>query len=432
MKSNNSSKSSYWVLGIVIWSIAALFFLYEFFLRTFVGSVAHQIIPDLGLNAETFSIIGSAYYVAYAFMQIPVGILADKFGVKINLLFATLICALATWYFANATDFITAFIGRIAMGFGSSFAFVNLLIITITWFPPKYFGFFAGLSQLVGTMGPLLAAGPLIALMKGLDETWRAALTQIAVFGLILAILVLFFVKNKPRDSSLNLIFLSSKEPLKVRMLKLIRNQQALFIALYSAAVYVPIALMGAIWGVDYLQACGLSQAYAANVISISWLGYAIGCPMLGAISDLTKRRKPILLLSALLGVFSTSIILYIHLSNMPWLYIILFFCLGLAAAGQNLGFATIAEHVDFSTRATALGLNNASITLFSAIIPPIASYFIYQAVGNNIAKATPADFAAGLSVMPFLYLLAGLIALTLIKETFCKAQLDTIKLSLT
>ena len=119
---------TFYFRGLIIWMIAAFFFLYEFFLRTFVGSVAHQIIPQLHLTVEKFALIGSAYYIAYGVMQIPVGILVDKFGVKRVMLFATLMCVFATFLFSHATDFAFAFVSRFLMGFGSSFAFVCLCL----------------------------------------------------------------------------------------------------------------------------------------------------------------------------------------------------------------------------------------------------------------------------------------------------------------
>lgn len=429
---NESKNTVISTLGIFIWSLAALFFLYEFFLRTFIGSVAHQIIPDLHLNAETFAILGSAYYVAYGIMQIPVGILADKFGVKILMIFATLTCAAATFGFAKAHTFYSALISRFFMGFGSSFAFICLLVVAVTWFPRKYFGFFAGLSQFIGTMGPLLAGGPLIAFMADYHETWRTALTDISAFGVLLCLLIIIIVKNKPRDQEQPLIFLSMKTPFKIRLLRLAQNNQAWAVALYSAAVYISLALLGAIWGTEYLQSKGLSQVYAGDMISIAWLGYAIGCPLLGAFSDLSQRRKPLLISCGLLGIISTSGILYLNLTENTWIYGVLFFGLGIAASGQNIGFATISEHVDLATRATALGMNNATLTLFGAIFPPIVSYVVYLTTTPGATNLSAKSFVLGLSIMPLLNLASTLIAMIWIKETFCKPQKEAIKLTVT
>ncbi len=424
---NLQQKSPISTLGLIIWGLAALFFLYEFFLRTFVGSVAHQVIPDLKLNAETFAIIGSAYYVAYGVMQIPVGILADKFGVKILMVFATLVCVVSTFLFAHADGFSTAFISRLLMGFGSSFAFVCLLVIAVTWLPKQYFGFFAGTSQFIGTMGPLLAGGPLIALMARTHQDWRSTLSKIGAFGLILSILMLFLVKNKPRDGEQTLIFLTHEEPLKSRLLRLAKNQQAWIVAFYSATIYVSMALLGAIWGTEYLQVCGLSQGAAASIISLAWLGYAIGCPLLGAFSDIAKRRKPMLVFCALLGLFATTAITYIPLHHTRWAYAFLFFCLGMAASGQNIGFATIAEHSDIRTRATSLGLNNGVITLFSAFIPPLVSYFIFLSAGSNSDHLKPENFTLAFTIMPIFYVASFIISGFCIKETYCKPQKETI-----
>lgn len=416
------------MVGLFIWGLAALFFLYEFFLRTFVGSVAHQVIPDLQLTAESFAIIGSAYYVAYAVMQIPVGILADKFGVKKIMVFAILVCVSATYAFAHSVGFWMAFISRFLMGFGSSFAFICLLIIAVTWFPRKYFGFFSGASQFIGTMGPLLSGGPLIAMMVRLHETWRVALTNIAAVGLVLALLVFLFVKTKPRGADQVMVFLQRDIPLKLRLQKLLRNKQAWAVALYSAMVYASIALLGAIWGTQYFQAKGYSQAVAASMVSLAWLGYAICCPLIGALSDIAKRRKPALLFCAVVGLVVTALIVYAPI-HQAWIYSLLMFSLGMAAAGQNVGFAAIAEHVDLDTRATALGLNNGAMTLFAAILPPAVSYFIDKAASGHIQNLQASDFSWAFIIMPLAYLCAILIASFFIKETFAKPQKEAVRL---
>lgn len=415
-------------LGLFIWSLTALFFLYEFFLRTFVGSLAHQVIPDLGLSAERFAMIGSAYYLTQGIMQVPVGLLTDKFGVKVILVFACLVCAAATFLFASSTGFTSAFISRALMGFGSSFAFVCLLVVAGTWFPRRFFGFFVGLSQFIGTMGPLLAAGPLIAFMTQAELSWRDALHVVAVVGIVLAVLMLLFVKNKGRDPQDKHIVLKQTPELSSRLSQLFSNKQAWCVAAYSATIYASMALLGAIWGTEYLQVRGLSQAEAANIISISWLGYAAACPILGVFSDIAKRRKPILIFCALLALVATSGIIFLPETHF-WLFGLLFFSLGIAAAGQSLGFATISEHVSPESRASALGLNNGAIMLFSAVIPPITSYFISRNASTEFGQFNVNDFTLGFMVMPVLSFIALMIAWFCIDETFCKPQKEMITL---
>lgn len=418
-------------LGLLIWSLGAVFFLYEFFLRTFVGSVASQLMIDLHLNAETFAIIGSAYYVTYGFMQIPVGILTDKFGVKAIMIFATLVCVVSTYWFAHADSFASALGARLLMGFGSSFAFICLLVITSTWLPRQYFAFFAGTSQFVGTMGPLIAGGPLILLMNSTHQTWRAMITEIGGTGLLLAALMLVFVRNKPKSRSDELIFLKPSVKLMESLPKLFADQQSWIVALYSAVVYVSIALLSTFWGTRYLEAQGLSQSVAASMISLSWLGYAIACPALGAWSDYTERRRPTMMVASLLGVIATLVIAYAPLQHAHWVYGVAFVALGIAAASQSLGFATISELADSNNRATALGLNNGAITIFTATIPPWVSHLIQLSQSDPHAALTPANFTQAFAVMPILYGIGFLIAAFLLKETYCKPQKGYIALTL-
>lgn len=413
------------ILGLVIWLIAALFFLYEFFLRTFVGTVAHQVISDLHLNAETFGLIGSAYYLAYGAMQMPVGILVDKFGVKRILIFATLVCGGATFWFAHSTNFATAFASRLLMGFGSSFAFIALLVIAVTWFPKRFFGFFAGMSQFIGTMGPLLAGGPLIILMQAMHVGWRVSMSFVASFGAVLAILIFFIFREKARNKK-QIVYLQHKKPLLERLKLLFKNPQAWMISLYSGGIYFSIALLGAVWGTQYLQVRGLTQAQAASVISLMWLGYAIGCPLAGVTSDIMKRRKPTLIICALIGVVSTFVITYLQLSL--WLYSVVFFIIGLSAAGQNVGFAAISEHVNEDIRATALGMNNGMMEIFSSVFPIVVGVFVNIASHGDMNNLKPSDFYIGFAVMPIMFFVAFLLSL-FVKETYAKPQKQIIKL---
>lgn len=135
--------------------ISSCFFIYEFFLRTFIWIVAPQIILDLHLSLESFALIGSAYYIDYAIIQIQVRILENKFRVKWIIIFFRFdlrwfSIIIFTRY---RQDSLPLFFSRALMGFGSSFAFIFLLIAA-TWFPQHYFWFFFGASQFVGTMGP--------------------------------------------------------------------------------------------------------------------------------------------------------------------------------------------------------------------------------------------------------------------------------------
>lgn len=248
----SSGSSRITPLGVFIWSIAAFFFLYEFFLRTFLGSLEPQIIKALNLNATTFSLIGSVYYLTYGLMQIPVGIIVDKFGVKITMVFASAICGISALVFASADSFALGMAGRLIMGFGSSFAFICLLVIAREWFPKKNFGLFAGLSQFVGTLGPILAGGPLIAFLKAEGLDWRELITALGFLGFVITILSFIFVHGKKAEGgSQRLRLLMPKMDLKMQLGMLLRNKQAWLVAVYSALIYTAIATLGSFFKIN-------------------------------------------------------------------------------------------------------------------------------------------------------------------------------------
>ena len=415
--------TSFSLLGIVIWSIAALFFLYEFFLRSFVGTIGQQITADLHLSAEGFALLSAAYFLAYGIMQLPVGIICEKFGVKRVMLFAIIICVIATLLFGQATLFWSSFLSRFLMGFGSAFAFVALLVITIQWLPGKYFGFYIGLAQFIGTLGPLLGAGPFMSMLNSLHESWRLATSQIAIAGAFLGLLTLLFVHDRRRKKRVRIIVRESSSGTLALLRSLFSSKQALSGAFYAAFVYSSIVLFGNVWGTEFLQSKGLSQTASAYCVSALWIGYAIGCPILGLLSDLYRRRRPFMILPAVLGFFATILILVSGINSL-FAISILFIALGFAAAGQSVSLAFVAEVVPEKVRASSLAFNNGLITVFATLLPPFTGMIIdlFSTTNDTSAPSFHSFFLAFL-IMPILLLLAVFLSQFGLKETFCRPQ---------
>jgi MFS family permease len=419
--------------GLFIWTLAALFFLYEFFLRTFIGTIVDEITKSMHLTPEHLSIIGAAYYLTYGVMQIPVGMLIDRYGARLLLTIAAIVCVFGVFLFSTAQDFYLAILGRLLMGLGSSFSFVGLLIIALNWFPRQRFGFFAGLAQFLGAVGPMLAGAPLVMLLYVAHDDWRVVLTGIGILGLILAILIALFVRNRPPGYKYKTIFLHFREPWWKKLILLFKNSQAWMIVIYAFSNYIPIALLGAVWGTAYLQSRGMSQSNAAFVTSLLWLGLGIGSPLFGYISDRIKRRKSILTFCASLGITSTLLIIYWPGAYKP-IFGLLFFALGLAGSGQSLSFAFMSEQVPTNLHATALGLNNTSLTLSSAFMIPLISLLIQFSIHGHIGTGIiyqQSDFTLSLLSLVVLYVLALLVAIFALKETYCRQQHEPFKLKI-
>ena len=411
------------LFSIILWLIAALFFLYEFFLRTFLGALGHQIIPALHLTPSQFAFLASVFYIAYGTMQVPVGGVVDKIGIRLTLLSATIICALSAFLFASTHSYALALVARFCMGFGGAFAFLCLLIITLERFPQKYFALFVGLGQFIGTLGALLAGGPLATVISEYNINWRLVFMCIGGFGIFLFLLTLAFVRNTVRQRQKQKIFLEHKETFLQKIKKFHSSPQAWLVAVYSAFVFLSVAMLGAVWGTLFLQSLGFSQAKAASIVSLGWLGFACGCPLLGALSDILSQRRIIMIGCAAVGFVLIIFVVYVHMQH-TWVYSLLFFILGITSAGQSIGFAIITEHVEPNLKSLALGLNSAFITLLAAITPLIVSFIIEYTSGKHTAPQhyTPSSFTYAFLLMPTLYLLALILSSCFIKETYCRS----------
>jgi MFS family permease len=421
-------------IGLLMWFIAALFFLDEFFLRVFMGTIAKSIMSDFKLNAQMFSLMCASYYITYSIMQIPVGFLIDKLGVKKILSFACLICGTGVFLFAFTQNFYIGFFSRLLIGFGSSFAFVSLLVISLNWFPVKYFGFFSGFSQFLGGVGPFLAGAPLAILLAIVNNNWRLVLIYIGIFTISLAVIILIFLKDKPKNALNKVVFISKNISGKNALLLLLKNRQVIFIILTAGIGYVSIPILGAYWGVTFLEIKGLSKTAASTIVSFIWIGYAVGCPIIGKFSDLIKRRKPFLTYGLFSGIISTSLLLLFNFENV-YLLSFIFFLIGISGSSLTVTFPLVTEQSGQELKGIAMGLNNTVVMGMGAIIPPICTLLIQHSAKihstTNVLNYMQNDFTKGLSLMPFLFLLALLISLFGIDETFCRSKTDIYKISI-
>ena len=155
-------------------------------------------------------------------------------------------------------------------------------------------------------------------------------------------------------------------------------------------------------------------------MISMIWMGLAVGCPIFGKLSDKIQRRKPLLYFCTLLGICSSVYVIWTPSHNM-WLLTCGFFLIGFAGSGQNLAFALMSEQAPTNLRGTALALNNTAIMGFAAIIPPCITKVMAYFAENGIY--TVESFEKGLMVIPICFAIAFFILIFSIRETYCRQQ---------
>lgn len=417
----NKVNESFHIYGIIVWIIAILFYFYEFFLRVMPATISTNIIIDLNISLSQFAMISSAYYITYSAMQIPVGILIDRFGVRLLASVACIFCTVGVVSFSYSSNFYSVIASRLLIGFGSSFGFVSLLVLAFNWFPHRHFGFLGGLGQALGAIGPILAGAPVVYMMKLTHDDWRLIFIWISVFGLCLSCIMALFLRNKPDHPVDEIIIIEKKRNLKQDLLALIKMKDIWVTMVYTGFVYVSLPMLGAYWGVLYLETRGFTKLTCSFMVSMIWIGLAIGSPLFGRISDRIKRRKPILASLGFAGALFSLLFIFYPTGN-EWLISAFLLLIGMSAGGQSLAFAMITEYVPAELKATALGANNTAVMSFAAILPPLATLVIEWHLGSKLAVRED-DMIAGFLLMPIAFILSGLISIFAMKETYCRRQ---------
>ncbi|WP_298623624.1 MFS transporter [uncultured Legionella sp.] len=402
--------------GLVIWLVCALFFLYEFFLRTVLGIFQVPLMSELHLSAVQFATLSAtSYQVIYGLMQLPVSIIVIRYGLKKTLLFATITCSIATLGFAFSYGYGSALFFRSLMGLGSSFGFICLLLSVYDWLPKKNTAFFIGLSQFIGTMGPLAAAGPLSSILATQLHAWRSLFIILSCLGASLTLLVFYCVESN-RSQNDSFFILSKPASFYSNIRQLIIQKQVWYIGLYSALVYFSLEYFSESEGITFLMAKGLSIQFAAYLISIAWLGYALGCPVLGYFSDKYQLRKPMMVFCIFSVLLSLLTIIYVSLYK--WGFLACFFLFGFGASGQSIGFSIMSENCRSSYLSIGLAFNNMLIMLYTAFSAPLLGWMLDK---KPPYISTLMHYQKNFSLLIVLISAGTVLGLFFIKETFCK-----------
>lgn len=402
-----------------IFFLAASFYLYEFVLQVAPSVMAESMMKTFGVTGEGFGFIAAFYFYAYAPMQLPAGVLYDRYGPRKLMTFAILLCALGSAFFASTDSVLTACIGRFLIGTGSAFSFIGVLVLLSRWFPAHYFAILAGIAQLMSSVGAMFGEMPLAFLIHLIG--WRGASFLLAAIGFILAGFFWIYIRDYPHQQNQTIPEHYLREEWK-RLIAVCRHGYTWITGAYAFSIWTPIAVFAALWGIPFLQEkFQISVVAASGLCSMIWLGIGIGSPLLGWISDRIKSRRIALSISAVLGLVATLILLYWPDLTCGWAYFVLF-VLGLGAGGQTVSFAVVKENNSPELVGTASGFNNLSVLIGGAIFQPLVGYILHHTgtghLVNGVHIYSIAGYQTALLVMPLCFLASLLISLLLIKES--------------
>jgi len=381
--------------------------------------MSDELMRDFHVDGVGLGFLAASFFFAYFVTQLFVGVLIDKFSLRWLSGIAILASSVGVLLFSTTHILSNAEIFRGMMGFGAAFATVCYLKAAAIWFPGNRFAFISGLLATAAMVGAVFGEAPLAAMVDHVG--WRGSMYDVGLFGVLLSVLFMLMVRDQPR-----LVFqpLSKVDKTKVSwhaIFAVMVKPQNWLLAFYSGMTFSPIAVLGGLWGNMFLmEAYHVNKTEAASLISVAFIGLAIGGPVLGVVSDKLNCRKPIMWFGN--SVAAVALLLALYWDSMPMpLLTILLFLFGFGVGAFMLGFALGKEINGIVVAATVIALINSGDAIFGAITEPFVGKLLdLGANGLNkqgLPNFTVHDFHLSLLVLP-LYMVVATLLLFWVNET--------------
>lgn len=364
------------ILAYLGWLTGALFFFYAWVVRVAPSVMIEELMRDFAVGAAAIGNLSAFYFYGYAGMQIPIGMMMDRFGPRHLMTAAAGVCALGCILFAMSTAFWGVAAGRFLIGASAAFSLVGAMAVAGQWFPARRFALLSGLAMMMGMAGGVFGQAPLRLVVERYD--WRTAMMITAVGGLLIAVAAWTSVRDRHRGSGgVGQVFGGLGHVL--------RNPQTWLIAVAGLGTTGPLLGFAGLWGVPYLEAThGIDRTAAAAVTSTLFIGWGVGAPLFGWFSDRIGRRRLPFIIGVVLCAAAMAALVHVPGLSLPAVSALCFLC-GFGGSSQIVGFAAVREHNAASLSGTAIGFVNGMVTGAGALYQPLLGWLLDLAWGGQM-----------------------------------------------
>jgi predicted MFS family arabinose efflux permease len=386
------------------WGTVATAYAIAFLQRVSPQSVGLNFATDFGTGAAGVAMLASSYFWGYTLMQIPAGLLVDRYGVKRVVLASMAASSLGSLAFALAPSLLDVFAARLIVACGDALVFTALLKLVAQNFADERFGFMSGISQVSGYVGGVVATTPLAAAVSGFG--WRTCFIFIACVGL--ANLAFASATLKPAPASQNGKTLKSVLSSARQALSQMANWGC---AMTFASHFAVVTTLSGVWGIPMVAHFFHISASAAGAPLLAFMvGNAVGSIFLGAAADrLAAALDAALIRICVLRMLLIAMLLPPFAHVLGLLYVgLVFALLGLVAGGtvplvlkctKRLYTADLIG-VGASVNTTAAGIfAGASQPLIGLAMIAISRRFV-DAAGPGAASVSDAGYAVLIGIL--------------------------------
>ena len=268
----------------LVWGIGVLAYAVAVFHRSSLGVAGTEAAQRFGVSAATLALFSMVQLFVYAAMQVPVGVLLDRFGSKRLVLTGAALMASGQLLFALAGDLPMGLLARVLLGVGDAMTFISVLRLVVLWFPPERNPVLVQLTGVLGQLGALASALPLVAVLRGAG--WTSTFLAASLVGLATAVLVALFLRDRPSAEPAGGRAGTSTTDVR-RSLGLAWGEPGTRLGFWTHLVTQFSGLVFLLlWGFPFLVAGqGVSPATAALLLSLLTLASVVSGPVLGALT---------------------------------------------------------------------------------------------------------------------------------------------------
>ncbi len=412
-------------MGWLTWGLGAALYFSGFYQRVAPAVMTDELMADFGIGAAALGNLSAFYFYSYVAVQIPTGVLVDVWGARRILGTGAIVAAIGALLFAGAPNILVANLGRLLIGASVGVAWVALLKLAMHWFPPNRFALASGLGLFAGLGGAISAGVPLRFFVDHFG--WRPVMGVSGAIIFIIGLLIWSIVRDDPSEKGYASYAPSSGPPsgsLLTGLRTVLRYKNVWLLSIGPGGLVGPLLSFSGLWGVPFLSThYGMSPSTSAAFTSAILVAWAVGGPVLGALSDRIRRRKTIYMWGALVACCGWVVVLFVP--GLPlWVLAGLFMVIGFSSGGMVVGFAFARESVPPGFAGTSGGVLNAGIMAGPMILQPVMGWVLDRYWSGELVNGVRV-YGLGAYHAAFLVMIAGsimaFVLLTLTTETHCR-----------
>jgi predicted MFS family arabinose efflux permease len=406
-----------------VWGLAATLYLIAFYQRVAPAVITAELSRDFGLSAASLGNLSAFYFYGYVAVQIPTGLLADRWGPRKVLTAGAALTAAGTLLFALAPSPAFANAGRLAIGSAAGVACVAMMKLATHWMPARQFAFATALALFIGTLGATMAGAPLRVAVDAFG--WRAVMVASAIGTALVAVAMWTVVRDDPSQRGHESYFATDSRgagaaTIGAQLREVFRYRNTWAMLVVPGALSGIVLAFAGLWGVPFLASqYGFSPRAAALVASAMLIVWALGGLAFAAISQRLGRRKGPLATGILAAALLWAIVVLVPGLAAGALVAILM-GVAFAAGAAMLTFPFAKESVPAHLAGTVGGITNMGMMLGGMLMQPLVGFVLDRYWAGTMAGGVRAyDFAAyqrGFALM-LAWAAVALLALVFVRE---------------